>query len=173
MNEPGRASSAGADTHSASDPAEPELVSPDVGTLVGGLIVLGFGLWFGIRAWNMALGTATSMGPGYFPFLLSAICTLLGAGLALQGARGAAERVVVPWRPLIAISASVLAFALGIRYLGLMPAVVGAVLVSSFADPELRISTALVLGVALAIFTWLVFTVGLGLSMPAFAVDLF
>jgi len=173
MSELGRASGAGAETHSAGDSAEPELVSPDVGTLVGGLIILAFGLWFGIRAWGMALGTATSMGPGYFPFVLSAICTLLGAGLALQGARGAAERIDVPWRPLIAISLSVLAFAIGIRYFGLMPAVMAAVLVSSFADPELRISTAFILGVALSIFAWLVFTVGLGLSMPAFELDLF
>jgi len=173
MNEPGRASGAEAEIHAADEQAEPQLVSPDVGTLVGGLIVLAFGLWFGIRAWGMTLGTATSMGPGYFPLLLSVICVLLGAGLALQGARGAAERIEVPWRPLVAISASVLAFAFGIRYLGLMPAVVGAVLVSSFADPELRPTTALILGVALAIFTWLVFSVGLGISMPAFETDLF
>ena len=173
MNEPGRAPGAGAEVNPAGNPVEPELVSPDMGTLVGGLIILGFGLWFGIRAWYMPLGTATSMGPGFFPFLLSGICVLLGAGLALQGFRGAAERVEIPWRPLVAISASVLVFAFGIRYLGLVPAVVGAVLVSSFADPELRPATALVLGIALAIFTWLVFSVGLGISMPAFETDLF
>jgi len=173
MSEPGRASGAGAEMHSADDNAEPELVAPDVGTLVGGLIILGFCLWFGIRAWNMALGSVTRMGPGYFPLLLSVIGALLGAGLMIQGFRGAAERIHVPWRPLIAISAGVLTFAFGIRYLGLMPAVVGAVVVSSFADPELRLSTACILGVALAIFAWLVFTVGLGISMPAFNLDLF
>src|SRR5690606_12990252 len=120
-------------------------------------------LWFGIRALNMNLGTTTNMGPGYFPAALSALCVILGLVLMFRWLTLTAERIDVDWRPLFAVGASLVAFALLMKYLGLIPAIVGTVLVASFGDRDMKILHALILGVAMAVYSWLVFNKGLGL----------
>lgn len=151
--------------------ARPPETTPagDLGTLLGGALMIGFGLWFGIRAADMTIGSATNMGPGYFPLALSVISGLMGLVLVLQGMRATAARVEVEWRPMIFVSLSVLAFAVGIRYFGLVPAVVGTIVVSAVADPDFRIVPTLILAAAMSFFAWLVFTIGLGLALPPFA----
>lgn len=137
-------------------------------SLLGGLFFVAVGAWFATGSLGLPLGTVTHMGPGYFPLSLAVIIMVLGLLIAVQDFR---QRMVVPtvdWRPLALVSASILGFAFGIRYLGLVPAIVLTVLISSLAASPLRMGGALVLAVVLSLVAWLIFTLGLGLALPPF-----
>ncbi len=54
--------------------------------LCGGILTA-VGLFFTWQAFNLELGTAFRMGPGYFPLMLAVILTLLGIVILVQSAR--------------------------------------------------------------------------------------
>lgn len=121
-----------------------------------------------VAASMLPLGTTMRMGPGYFPLLLGLILTGLGVLIAVNADRDAAEPDVEPgdgaWlRPTIAVSASVILFALIISHFGLAAGVIGVVLVSSLARRTVQWGTALLLGVLLAAGSVAVFAYGLQL----------
>lgn len=135
---------------------------------VAGAFFMLAGAVVAIGASALPLGTTMRMGPGYFPLLLGVILTGLGLLIAVTADRAAAEPDVEPgdgaWlRPTIAVSASVILFALIIGHLGLAAGVIGVVLVSSLARRAFRLRTALLLGVALAAGSAAVFAYGLQL----------
>ena len=47
--------------------------------LVTGLLFVAFGVFAIAYGWRYAVGTAARMGPGYFPLMISATLTLIGA----------------------------------------------------------------------------------------------
>jgi hypothetical protein len=81
--------------------------------LAAGLLFMTFGalgLWFG-RAYEF--GSASRMGPGYFPMTLSALLLVVGLITAARALRSSA--VAIEWgspRPIFCVLAGVLAFAL-------------------------------------------------------------
>ncbi len=113
------------------------------------------------------MGTATRMGPAYFPTvlgcLLSGIGVLaIGRGLKVKGA--SIERIAL--RPLmITISATVL-FAATVRGLGLALALPLYIVLTSIASPRFRLWPALILAAALTLFCCLVFVKGLNIPLP-------
>jgi len=129
------------------------------------------GLWLG-RGLNV--GTAAEMGEGYFPLLMCKILIGLGMLISANGLispGNALERI--QWRPLLLVSASVLLFAATLESLGVVAAIIAAVIVSNFAGEPARAKSvaalALVLSVAvLAIFVW-----GLGLPLRALPKGIF
>ena len=123
------------------------------------------GLWVG-RELNV--GSAAEMGEGYFPLLVCKILIALGALIAAVGliAPGAPLEAL-RWRPIAMVTLAVLAFAFVLEELGVIIAVIAAVIVSNFAGAPARArSVALLAGVlslaVLAIFVW-----GLGLPLRA------
>jgi hypothetical protein len=135
--------------------------------VAGGLMVaLGaFVLW---EAINYNLGTARSMGPGYFPTALGMILVAIGAGIVLvDGRRTDGERTfpqLLP-RPLIAISLAIIVFALTIQRFGLVPAVMLAVLISSGAERGRHWPSTVMLAAVLAAGSALIFPVALQLQV--------
>lgn len=111
-------------------------------------------------------GSALDMGPGYMPRALSLIAIALGL---LIGARGllikgpAPERW--PLRPLAAILTAIGVF-MALPQTGLVAAVASVTLISALADDRVRWREAIALAACLALFTALVFVVGLGLPFP-------
>jgi hypothetical protein len=67
------------------------------------------------------LGTASSMGPGYFPMLLGICLVMLGTGSMIFGIRSTEKLAVasIPYLPLVMILAGVLAFSFLLRPVGL------------------------------------------------------
>jgi hypothetical protein len=61
------------------------------------------------------------------------------------------------------------AFALSARTLGVVPAIFLCVFVSSLADLRLKPLYSFLLGGALSVMVWLLFSVALGLTIPMFA----
>ena len=131
--------------------------------LAGGLFVL-FGIFFGIQALMLDLGSAFRMGPGYFPLVLSAILILLGAVIFLSALRADSEPIgAFAVRGMVLILAAPVLFGLLLAPLGFVPALFVTAFTASFASARMRIVTAIVISAALATFATLVFVGGLEL----------
>ncbi len=133
----------------------------------GVIYVLFGGLAFWI-ARDYGFGTASRMGPGYFP-------TVLGALLVLIGVISLVRSFIVPGEPLgdfaikagfLIILATVL-FGFLINRAGLIIALLALVLVSAAASEKFRFEWMAILGlIVLIAFCALVFVMGLGVPMP-------
>jgi hypothetical protein len=138
--------------------------------LVSGVLFAGLGaviLWVGA---DYSLGVPSRIGPGYVPRLLGILLAAIGMVLIVRS-RWTAEAIdaTVAWRPLVLICGAVIAFALVFEASGLVPAILVSVAIANYATPENRWTTAVVLGVVLAFFAWLLFVKGLSLPLPVWS----
>lgn len=139
--------------------------------LVAGTVLVAVGI--GVAAYaaaNYRLGEVTSMGPGIFPLALGVVLVGLGLLIAVVPMLRTAE-VVIPefnGRALLSVLAAAVTFALTAMPFGMFPAVVLMTLVSTLADPQFRLLPAIGLAVVLAVGATLLFSVGLGVSIPPF-----
>jgi len=128
-----------------------------------GLLFLAIGLfavWYGR---NYTFGSATKMGPGYLPTVLSWMMAGIGAFLSLralleEGPR--IERSLV--RPQFFIILAIVVFGLLIERLGLAPSVVVVTVIAALASREMRWPETLILSAGLAIMCVLLFVKLLG-----------
>ena len=130
-----------------------------------GLLFIAFGLFFGSQSLGLDLGTAFRMGPGYFPLVLSGV--LIGFGLLiLLNARkvtGGADIGALAWRGILFILPAPVFFGLTVRGLGFVPAIFLTTLIAGMASLKMRLPWALLLAVAVTVFSTLVFSYALGL----------
>ena len=137
--------------------------------ILSGLIFLGFGAAFGYAASGYPLGTAFRMGPGYFPLVLAGVLGILGLAIIAKGVTAAASESdlgPIPWRSVILLVAALLFFGATIKGLGLAPSVFGAALLSALASPQNGAVQAFAIAVALTLLCFVVFHLGLGISVP-------
>ena len=135
----------------------------------GGLIVMTIGTGFLVYSRALDIGTASRMGPGYFPIILSILMILLGlviAGLALRGPTTEHSFGQVPWRGLLLLIGAVLFFGFVVRGLGLASAVLIVVLATAWASRYARLRSSLLLSIGLAAFCAVLFIRLLGLPLP-------
>ena len=105
-------------------------------------------LWFGR---TYAFGTATRMGPGYMPTVLSWGLVLIGAFLSLRAFAlegPPIERSL--FRPQIFILLAIIVFGLLIERVGLAVAIVVVTIVAALASHEMRWRVTLAVAVGLA-----------------------
>jgi hypothetical protein len=141
----------------------------DSTNLICGLLFIAAGMFFAYQSFDLDLGTAFRMGPGYFPFILACALILFGAIIALQSARVQGEPVGgIAWRGMGFILPAPIIFGLTVQGLGFVPALFISALVASFASHKMKPLTAVVLSVLLTIFSVLVFSYGLGLPFQRF-----
>ncbi len=115
---------------------------------------------------DYSLGTATRMGPGYFPALLGGLLTLLGAITAARSLFITGRGIdVIHWRPLILILASMLAFAALLEPAGLVISTVALVVIGCLASVEWRLRDILGLVVFLLVVALGLFVYSLGLPI--------
>lgn len=133
------------------------------------MVFIGIGVIFLVVGYKYRLGTASSMGPGYLPRLVSILLILVGLATAARGLLGA-ERTMdrLAMKPLVSIILAMLSFALLVRGAGLIPAVIATVWLGAMGSTRLTPGPTLLLSVLLAVFSWAVFSWGLGLPLPAF-----
>lgn len=134
-----------------------------------GAIFIAVGLFFGYQSLGQEIGNAFRMGPGYFPLVLSGILILLGAIIVVQATRVTGEPVgQIAWRGMIFILPAPIFFGLTVRGLGFVPALFFTALIAAFASQRMRPGTALIVALALTIFSTIVFSYALGLPFQRF-----
>lgn len=140
-----------------------------------GLLYIAIGAAFAVASSGYRMGTASTMGPGFFPFCLGVLMAVIGAVVLLGALRtdGEPQRLAA-WnmRALIAVLASVVLFAFALQWLGLVIAAAGLIAVSSLASREMSWRLAAMSTVALTGFALIVFVYGLKLAIPVWPVFL-
>lgn len=134
-----------------------------------GAIFIAVGLIFGYQSWNLEIGTAFRMGPGYFPLVLSIILILLGIVVFVQATRVAGEPVgPIAWRGMLFILPAPIFFGLTVRGLGFVPSIFLTAMIAAFASSRMRPGMALLLSAGLTLFSVIVFSYALGLPFQRF-----
>lgn len=134
-----------------------------------GALFIFCGLFFGAQSLSLDLGTAFRMGPGYFPLILSGVLILLGM-IVLFGAMKAENEPMGEhaWRGLLFILPAPIFFGLTVRGLGFVPSIFLTTLIAGFASLKMKPLAAVLLAVAVTIFSTLVFSYALGLPFRRF-----
>ena len=118
---------------------------------------------------NLPLGDISEIGPGFFPFLLSSLLTFLGVVVLVRGGgRKPEAKHPIPWRALVVITMSVLAFALLLPVVGLGPAVFVSTFIAIFAQSGMSLPAAFATSLAITTFCIAVFSYGVGLPVPVY-----
>lgn len=139
----------------------------DMRDVIGGLamMVLGaFAAWFAYG--NYEIGTLNRMGPGFFPVVLGLLLIFFGLLIALPALFREGESITVQWKTLLTVTASVVVFGLLLKTMGLVLATVAGVLLSSLADRDITWRSRILVALGIALITWLVFSLGLGMILP-------
>lgn len=136
-----------------------------------GLLFMATGVSFAWAASRYGLGSAASMGPGYFPVLLGALLTVLGGVLVFKALVFETEdggRIGAwAWRPMCLIALANGVFGLliaglasaGIAPMGLVPAIFALTVIAARAGSAFRWKEVLILALVLALGSYLVFIV--------------
>ena len=116
---------------------------------------------------DSAMGTATRMGPGYFPTVLGVLLALLGVVLVVRGVStsgGLLQGLAV--RPLVLVLGATVVFGLTVRGVGLVVALIALVLMSAAASRLVLWRSTVILAIVLAAFSAVAFVKVLGLPIP-------
>lgn len=136
-----------------------------------GLLFMVIGVCFAWGASAYSIGTAAGMGPGYFPLLLGALLTVLGAVIVFKAMVFETEDGgrIGPWawRPVFYIVLANLAFGvlmgglawIGLPPLGLVLAIVVLTITAARAGADFRWKEAAILATVLAAGSYLSFVV--------------
>lgn len=143
--------------------------SKDLGAgLVFALIGLIYG---GTTLKQLPIGTATEMGPGYFPLALSAILLLIGAALifdALRKGRSDGAVGTIAWRAIFVLGLVPVVFALLLAPIGLWPTSFLVGVLTSLAQPGAKPLRVAILSAVLATMSTVIFVTLLGLPVAVF-----
>ena len=137
--------------------------------LVGSLFIL-IALGFGWEASNYDMGRAIRMGPGFIPMLLAVILAILGAIIAVTGMRKD-ERIVpspIPWKGIALVCLALVLFGELGAALGLVPIVFLGTAIVALASARNTIVSSVSIAFCMSILCWLVFKLGLGITLPTF-----
>jgi hypothetical protein len=137
--------------------------------LIGGLLSVALGLYVIAEASQYPMGSLLRMGPGFFPCVVATIIVLLGLALIVASFRARPESGghEVRIRSVLAIGPGIVLFALLLERVGLIPATMTLVLVSSLAEPHWRPRRAAVLALAMTTFIYVLFILVLRMPIPA------
>jgi hypothetical protein len=143
----------------------PKVKSPQ--DLGAGILFLLIGLAGILLGRELDFGTARSMGPGFFPTIISGLIMALGLivgarGLTLDGP--AIERVQL--RPLLMIIAALAVFGFLIKVIGVILTAILMIVIAAYAQPRVNIVQTLIFAVCMTAFIVLVFVYGLNQPMP-------
>jgi hypothetical protein len=132
-----------------------------------GLMFIAFGLFFLFVARNYEMGSATRMGPAYFPTILGGLMALLGGIVLFQSLVVRGEKVpAISFRQIFFVILSLLVFGFLLKPIGMVLALALLVVISAFAGHEFKLKEVLILSVMLIVFSVLAFVKGLGLPFP-------
>lgn len=137
--------------------------------LLAGLVCILLGGFVAWRGYGYSIGTLDNIGPGLFPAILGAVLLLCGVGLCIQAIReGDDRRVEIALRSYLAIPGAIVLFALTIDRFGVLPSVVVATVVASFASSENSWRSTAVVACLLMALVYTVFIAVLGIPLEPY-----
>jgi hypothetical protein len=135
-----------------------------------GLMFVVVGLAFSWGATAYSFGSSARPGPGYFPFGLGLLLAVLGAIVLFKAltieSDGGDPVGAFAWRPLAFIVITVAAFGWTLPHRGMFIALPILVVVAALAGDEFHWGEALVNAALLTVFSWVIFSYGLKLTIP-------
>jgi NADH:ubiquinone oxidoreductase subunit 2 (subunit N) len=133
--------------------------------LIAGLIFVFFGIAAIWLARDYPMGSARRMGPAYFPTIIGGALAMLGLIISARSFQSLSEPVRLPaLRPLIMIIGAVVGFALLLKPLGLVLALLVLILISCLGGSQFRLREVAILYIVLALIAVIFFVYGLGLQ---------
>ncbi len=135
--------------------------------LLAGLVFIAFGLAFAIGAARYDVGTALSMGPGYFPLVLGGLLVLFGILIIVKGFIAGEGGAIghVPWKAAVLIVVALLFFGATIRGLGVVPSIFLTALLAGFSGRRTGVVAPVVIAVGLTVASVVIFVVALQLPL--------
>jgi len=142
--------------------------------IAAGGIFLFFAAIFGLVATNYPMGTLARIGPGYYPLMLSGLLALLAIAIIVKGwAKPPVMLVVVRPASLIFVLGAPLLFALTIRPLGFILAVILTTLMATMAAHGMAWRVRLACCLVMALGCSVIFIWALNVPLPLFGSFLF
>jgi putative tricarboxylic transport membrane protein len=130
--------------------------------VLAGLLFLGFAGLIAHQASQLEAGTASRMGPGYFPMLLAQILGLLGLAILTSGFRTNGPALPrADWTGLGLVTAAVLSFGFLLERAGFLAAVFVSAALCVAASRPVRLIPSIALVGGLIVFCVAVFVWGL------------
>lgn len=117
---------------------------------------------------DYGMGSASRMGPGYFPVVLGGLLLLFGVIALVRSLLRPGEAIgPIGWKPILLVTAAIVVFAALLKPAGLLVALAALILVSASASANFKLGwRPIALMSALIAFCGLVFVKGLGVPMP-------
>ena len=120
-------------------------------------------------ALSLPLGTASRMGPGYFPLVLALILGGLGLIVTASSLRVEGERLSrFEIRGFVLVVLAIVAFGFAVDRFGFIPSVLFSVGICILASDRFRPTTAAALIAFLVFICWAIFVWGLGMPVSLF-----
>ena len=138
----------------------------DMQDVLGGLALAALGTFAAVYAQRYEFGDLNRMGAGFFPVTLGALLAVLGLMIAVPAFFRSGPAINVQWKTFALVMASIVAFALTLKVLGLILATMLTVVLASLADNETRWKGRLMVAAGVALITYLVFGLGLSMVLP-------
>jgi Tripartite tricarboxylate transporter TctB family len=135
-----------------------------------GLIFFSTGAIWLAASLNYRIGTATAMGPGYFPLVVSLLLTVLGLGSVIRSLNIEETDILGSWPPVavIFVLGGVVSFGLLLESTGLIAAAAVLILLSCWSRLRTRPLETLLLTAALIALVSGIFVFGLGMPVDLY-----
>jgi len=132
-----------------------------------GLIYMVVGLGAVYLGGELPMGTASKMGPAYFPAFLGWLLAFIGIISLIRSFLQKGEPIpAFAWKPLLLITGATVVFGLLVRGAGLAIALPLFIIMTALASVKFRWGPMLILAVVATILCSLVFVIGLGVPLP-------
>jgi hypothetical protein len=134
-----------------------------------GLLFIVLGLGFALYARNYQMGTASQMGPGYFPVVLGSLLAVIGLVVTVQGlSLTQDEEKIEPmfFKPMLLVLGPIILFGVMLIPMGLVLSSIMLIGLTALASPEFSLKYVVPTALVLTLGCYLVFIYGLGLPIP-------
>lgn len=135
--------------------------------LVGGIALILLSILAFTQLGELKMGTASRMGPGYFPTVLAGLTGLMGLVIAARSLLLDGPPLDrLHWRQALPLLGAIVAFGLAIRPLGLVIASALLFAIAAIAEEDTKWRELVVVSVVLILFAVGLFVLALGLPFP-------
>lgn len=139
----------------------------DLRDLLFGAFLIAAAVFTTAATWDLRVGTAANMGPGYMPRVIAALVGAFGLFFLVRGVLTPFHGIVPPrLRGAVFLLGAVAAFALLVETVGLMIASLVTIVLAGFASKETRPLETVLFGSAMAVGSVLLFVQALSLPVP-------